>query len=245
MSLALTIIMAAVAIPAALLAATRLPQWRRRRNLRVIGAGLLLSASFALMIPGIYSALDVGHNNALDLVIKGLLFLSLNIVCADLADANGAHQLARRMNGALGWTLFGVFMLALAIMLPFTGASASSPALEAYRSEPVVVWYNTLANAYPAVIGVILLPVLVATIRNRSGSAKRRRNAGLVAGGFVLSIIGTVLLPVFAGTTPTYRLDQAINGVAAICVVVGFILAYREMGTLKYNSIRKSALSVD
>lgn len=241
----MTIIMAAVAIPAALLAVTRLPQWSRRRNLRAISAFLLLSASFALMIPGIYTALDVGDNNALDLVIKGVLFLSLNIVCVDLADANGAPRLARRMNGGLGWAIFGSFMIALAMMLALIGAHASSPALEAYRSDPLVVWYNTLANAYPAVIGVALAPHLLATIRDTGASAKRRRNATLVTVGFLMSVVGTVLLPVFAGSTSTYRLDQVINGIAAICVVVGFILAYREMGTQKYNSVRRSALSVD
>ncbi|TDW64682.1 hypothetical protein EDF51_11346 [Curtobacterium sp. PhB25] len=245
MNISLTVIMAAVAIPAALLAVTRLPQWNRRRNLRAISAFLLLSASFSLMIPGVYTALDVGHNNALDLVVKGVLFLSLNIVCVDLADANGAPQLARRMNGALGWTIFGAFMIALAVMLALIGAHGSSPALEAYRSDPLVVWYNTLANAYPAVIGVVLAPHVLATIRDTAASEKRRRNAMLVAAGFLLSVIGTVLLPVFAESTPMYRLDQAINGLAAICVVLGFILAYREMGTQKYNSVRRSALSVD
>jgi Mn2+/Fe2+ NRAMP family transporter len=245
MNLSLTVIMAAVAVPAALMAATRFPQWHRRRNIRVIGAGLLLSASFGLMIPDIYTALDIAHNNALDIVVKGLLFLSLNIVGADLADANNSHRLARRIYGPLGWAVFAGFMLALAIMLVLIGTEASSPALEAYRGDPLVVWYNTIANAYPAVIGVLLAPHLITTIRNPASSTKRRMHASLVAVGFLLSIIGTLLLPVLAGQTPTYRGDQVINGIAAISVIVGFILAYREMGTQKYNSIRRSALNVD
>jgi len=241
----LTAIMCCVAVPAAVAAATRLPQWSERRNLRVISAGALLAVSFAMMIPTVYGTLDVGNHNYLDLVVKGALFLALNILCGEVALANGNSRLARGMSSWPGGALLAGFMLALLLMFLQIRTTASSPALEEFLGQGWTVAYNTAANAYPAVIGLILLPTLARSLRQPGSSSQRRLATSITVTGFALSAIGTMLLPALAHETATYRLDQAVNGLAALIVVAGHILAYREMGSRKYDRIAPSALRAD
>lgn len=237
----LTAIMCCVAVPTALATITRLPQWSRRRNLRVISGGALLAASFALMVPTLYESLDYGNANYLDLVIKAILFLALNIVCGDIAFAHGAPRLTRRMDSWLGASLLSTFMLVLIGMFLQIDAPTSSPALEAFRSQGWTVAYNSVANAYPAVIGILLAPALTRSFRH-AGSMKRRVTTGVTIAGFTMSLLGAALLPFFAQSTGTYRVDQALNALAALAVVTGFVMAYVETMRHGPDTVASSAL---
>lgn len=239
-------IMIAVVVPAAVFTITRFPTLGERRNRMIAAAGLLLITSFLGMNPVIYSWIDDGRHNLADILVKGALFAALNIVGSELARAHGNRQLAQRLIGCPGWSLWFAFILVQGALLGILSPSApiSTPALEAYLSNPVVVIYNSIACFYPAVIGALLMRLLLQTARLSSVASARKLGAILSAAGFGLAFVGAVLLPFVAMNHIGYRIDQVINAVAALLVIAGLVLAWVEMSRRAKSPISQSSLRV-
>jgi hypothetical protein len=236
-------IMLVVIVPSLAFTLTRLPKLKERRNWRIAIAGALLVTSFTLMIPAIYIWVDAGRHNATDLMIKLALFVSLNVVGAELARTNLDATTARRLVGLPGLAALGVFTLVCAglLVMALPHAATSSPALEQYLDVPVVVAYNCVASLYPASIRYFLTRPLLRTVRSSSASRNRRLNAMLALAGFGVSLLGAALLPFTATNPVTYRMTQGVCSFAALLVIAGLVLAWiekRDIGAVTQSSLR-------
>lgn len=228
---------------AAGLSLTRIPGLSRSRNQAIFLCGVALCASFAIMLPPVYAAIDslFVRTNFTDLFAKLGLFLAVNILIAQVAKplkATRALQLTAGIPGRLILVLvYGLDMVLFAL----TTTDKPSPGLGAYMADPVVFGYNAVTVLYIAFLCSWLIGPLSHQVR-KAGHPLQRWSSGLVLVGFSLAILRAVVLLVGGIVPGLYEAGQSISALSALSVVAGLACAWFALRKYSAPTVRQSHL---
>src|SRR6478735_3572234 len=166
----------------------RIPDALRGRNRTVFGILFLATLCSLLSIPEPYAAIDeaLGSWNVTNLILRFIVFGMLFLVGLRLAKGLGAARARRLITGPVGrWTL-AVACLAVAVTFLLMDTRGSSVGLQNLtdngRNAVLAPIYAAAGRSYPALVSLVLLPPLLATVR----SALPR----LVRAGAALTFVG-------------------------------------------------------
>lgn len=225
---------------------TRLPGLSNSRNQTIFLSGLCLCVAFALMIPGIYEALDQQflRTNFTDLFAKLALLLAVNILVCEVARTIRNSRAQRLTAGISGKTILVLTFALEMLLFAFTDTPEPSPGLGAYISDPLVLAYNAVIVLYIGYLGALLLGPLIRDARTPPQPIRRTASA-LLAAGFGLAIIRAVLMLTGFAVSGLYEFGQIVSGISALLVVAGLAtawLALRKYGTPR---IKQSTLRIE
>lgn len=166
----------------------RLPDALHKRNRTVFGIMFLATLCSFLSVPGPYTAIDgaLGGRNLTNLILRFIVFGMVFLVGLRLAKGLGAARARRLITGPVGrWTL-AVACLAVAVTFLLMDTRGSSVGLQNLtdngRNAVLAPIYAAAGRSYPALVSLVLLPPLLATVR----SALPR----LVRAGAALTFVG-------------------------------------------------------
>lgn len=231
---------AALAAAAAYLAvctAGRLRTRKTRTSQVLLVAGVLTTASFTVVIPGVYAAVSaaLGAPNAADPASKILLLIAVALTGHQFAAASNAVRARKAIAGTAGIILFALAMAVMALAFPAVRAPYSSPFLLDFLDQPAAKAYTIAALGYLSFISGLLCPATVRIGRTARTKAQRT-GAWLLTAGFVLA---AARAPLELFTSP--EREQAFNIVSclsAACVAGGLAWFARHR---KQNPERASA----
>lgn len=224
-------------------AATRLPGLATRRNQAIATCSVALSISLALMITPVYHTVDglFERTNFIDLFAKLALFLAVNILGNQLARGLRDTRALSRIGGFQGRLVFVLAFVLGMILFAFTSTPVSSPGLEMYQSEPLVIGYTGVAVGYIAYVCSCLLPPLATQYRDSQNKLSRAA-AGLLIAGFGLVIVRAVLVFVGIPYPGIYDFAQGISLLSTLCVIAGLAVAWRILRVYGEPLVRQSAI---
>lgn len=223
--------------------ATRLPGIATRRNQAIAACGTALSIGLALMIPFIYKGIDgmFERTNFTDLFAKIAVFLAVNILGNQLAKGLRSPRALSLIGGFQGRLVFILAFVLEMVLFAFTNTPESSPGLERYQSDPLVITYTGAAVAYIAYVCTILLPPLVAYCRD-AGTGLVRTAAGLLITGFGLVIVRATLVFLGIPFPGIYDFAQGVSLLSALCVIAGLAVFWRGLRVYGEPDVHQSAL---
>lgn len=223
--------------------ATRLPGISTKRNQAIFVCGAALCVGLGLMIPVVYTTIDSTfvRTNFTDLFAKLALFLAVNILGNQLARGLRSNQARSRIGGFQGRLTFILAYVVEMILFALTNTPESSPGLELYQADPLVIAYTGVAVGYIAYVCSCLLPPLVQQFRDVH-SKLGRAAPGLLITGFALVILRAILVFVGIPYPGIYDLAQGISLLSTLCVVAGLAVAWRVLRVHGDSAIRQSAL---
>jgi hypothetical protein len=220
----------AILIVAVCLTVTRLPGIATRRNQAIATCGASLSIALALMIPVVYKTIDgtFERTNFTDLFAKLALFLAVNILGNQLARGLRSKKALLRIGGFQGRLVFILAFVLEMILFAFTRTPESSPGLELYQTEPLVITYTGVAVGYIAYVCSCLLPPLVRQFKAANTKAVRTATGFLIT-GFGLVIVRACLVFIGIPYPGIYDAAQAISLLSALCVITGLTVFWRVL----------------
>ncbi|WP_104119077.1 hypothetical protein [Arthrobacter sp. B1805] len=224
-------------------AATRLPGLGRKRNQAIATCGVALSIGLALMISPIYNLIDgmFERTNFTDLFAKLALFFAVNILGNQLARGLRDKRALSKIGGFQGRLVFVFAFVVEMVLFAFTNTPRSSPGLELYQTDPLVIGYTGVAVGYIAYVCSCLLPPLTAQFTDNQSKLSRAA-AGLLIAGFSLVIVRTVLVFVGIPYPGIYDFAQGISLLSTLCVIAGLAIAWRSLRVHGEPLVRQSAL---
>lgn len=222
---------------------TRLPGIATKRNQAIFTSGASLSIGLALMIPVVYTAVDdmFERTNFTDLFAKLALFLAVNILGNQLARGLRSERAFSRIGGFQGRLVFVLAFVVEMILFAFTNTPESSPGLELYMTDPLVIAYTGVAIGYIAYVCSCLLPPLAAQFNNNQFKLGRAA-AGFLIVGFTFVIIRAALVFVGIPYPGIYDFAQGISLLSTLCVITGLAIAWRVLRVYGEPTMRQSAL---
>lgn len=222
---------------------TRLPGIATRRNQAIATCGAALSIGMALMIPLIYKGIDglFERTNFTDLFAKLALFLAVNILGNQLAKGLRSPHALSRIGGFQGRIVFVLAFVLEMALFAFTKTPESSPGLELYQSDPLVITYTGVAVGYIAyVCTVLLLPL--AAYRRGAGTKLGQTAGGLLIAGFGLVIVRAALVFLGIPFPGIYDFAQGVSLLSAFCVIAGLAVFWRGLRVYGEPEVHQSAL---
>lgn len=211
---------AAAAAYLAVCTAGRLRTRRSRSTQVLLVAGILTTAAFTVVIPGIYEGVSalLGSPNAADPLSKILLLVAVALTGHQFTAAADAVRARKTIAGAAGLLAFTAAVGTMALTFPAVQAPYSSPFLLAFLDQTAAKVYTTAALAYLAFVAALLCPgaVRIACVA-RTGA--QRAGARLLSAGFALAVVRA---PLELFTTPgREQLFNIVSCASAACVAGG------------------------
>lgn len=205
------------------LAATRLPDLRHGRP-GLFAVFLLTAVVIALNVDAVYLAVDrgLGGVNVAYLLVRFLLLGIFGVLAVKVAAAYQRRGSARFVAGPPGAATLAVSAVAMLVLFSIGAHPESSPGLQAYRDDPLILWFAKAGMLYPAFVAACLLGPVV---RAAATSPRRpaRAASALLALGFVVVLAITVLPlegPVFEA------LNTALSYAATLSIGAGLTLIW-------------------
>jgi hypothetical protein len=213
----------------ALVAAARIPSALRGENRSLFYIFTLMTAAILLSIEEPYVAIDqaLGGINLANLLLRFIIFAAIYFIGIRVTrgfGAKGAHRLITGKAGMIVLAAISLVMTVVFFMMDTAGSSAGMAAPSAKNQYNAILteYYGAAGRAFPAYVGLVLLPALVRAVRSRLPVLVRVA-AGLLALGGVM--IGLSLL--FPVVPPAWgAVEYVVNYSAVLCYVLGLALIW-------------------
>jgi hypothetical protein len=217
--------------------AGRLRTRKTRNTQALLIAGVLTTAAFGIVVPGVYEGISalMGAPNAADPLSKVLLLVAVAITGHQFTKAANAPKAARAITGTTGVAAFAAAAAIMALTFPAVDAPTPSPFLLRFLDQPAAKAYTLGALGYLAFVGAVLCPPSLKIARAARTQAQRT-GARLLTAGFALTVLRA---PLELFTTPEReQLFNLVSCLAAACVAGGLTAFARHR---KQNPQRPSA----
>ena len=213
----------------ALVAAARIPSALRGENRSLFYIFALMTAAILLSIEAPYVAIDqaLGGINLANLLLRFIIFAAIYFIGIRVTRGFGAEGAYRLITGKAGMVVLAVIslvMMAVFFMMDTTGSSAGLSALsERSRYNAILAqYYGAAGRAYPAYVGLVLLPAMVRAVRSRLPVLVRVAAGFLALGGVAIGL--SLLFPL---VPPEWvAIMFVVNYTAVLCYVVGLALIW-------------------
>lgn len=237
MSLVAGVAIAAVAAYLAACTVSRIRTRKTRNTQMLLIAGILTTAAFSLVVPGVYEGTSslLGSPNAADPLSKVLLIVAVAITGHQFSKAANAPKAARTIAGTTGVAVFAVAVAVMAVTFPAVEAPYPSPFLVRFLDQPAAKAYTLATLGYLAFVGALLCPA-ARKIARAARSQAQRVGAQLLTAGFALTVLRAPL-ELFA-TPEREQMFNIVSCLAAACVAGGLAAFARHR---KQNPQRPSA----
>ncbi|NUT71186.1 hypothetical protein [Pseudarthrobacter sp. C4D7] len=213
----------------AFVAAARIPSTLRGENRSLFGIFAMMTLAILLSIQGPYLVIDqaLGGINIANLLLRFVTFGAiyfLGIRTSRGFDAQGAHRLITGRGGMLVLLAVSVVMIGVFFMMDTAGSSAGLKAVsdKDSRNFALVEFYGAAGRAYPAYVGLALVPAMVRAVKDRLPVLVRGAAALLALGGVAIAL--TLLFPAIPPSMAA--LEFIINYTAVLCYVIGLALIW-------------------
>ncbi|MUU70754.1 hypothetical protein [Pseudarthrobacter sp. GA104] len=212
-----------------LVAAARLPSALRGENRSLFYIFALMTAAILLSIEAPYVAIDqaLGGINLANLLLRFIIFAAIYFIGIRVTrgfGAEGAYRLITGKPGMMVLAVVSLVMTAVFFMMDTTGSSAglSAPSVRNQHNAILAQYYGAAGRAYPAYVGLVLLPAMVRAVRSRLPVLVRVAAALLALGGVAIGL--SLLFPL---VPPGWgAIMFVVNYTAVLCYVVGLALIW-------------------
>lgn len=211
---------ALVAVYLAVCTGGRLRTRKTRSTQMLLVAGILTTAAFAIMLPGVYEGVSAlfGYPNAADPLSKMLLLVAVALTGYQFTKAANATKARRALAGIIGAAVFAAAVGVMALMFALVEAPYSSPFLLGFLDQPAARAYTIAALGYLAFVGALLCPATLKIARTACTQGQRS-GAWLLTAGFALTVFRA---PLELFTNPTReQLFNIVSCVSTACVAAG------------------------
>jgi hypothetical protein len=213
----------------ALIAAARIPSTLRGENRSLFGIFALMTLAILLSIQEPYLVIDqaLGGINLANLLLRFVIFGAIYFMGIRISRGFGAESAHRLITGRAGMLVLlavSVVLVGVFFMMDTAGSSAGLKAISDKdgRNFALVEFYGAAGRAYPAYVGLALVPAMVRAVQNRLPPLVRAASALLALGGVAVAL--TLLFPVVPPSMDA--LEFIINYTAVLCYVVGLALIW-------------------
>lgn len=236
--------MAAAAGYLAVCTAGRLRTRSTRRTQVLLVAGILTTAAFTVVIPGVYEGVSAlfGSPNAADPLSKIFLLVAVALTGHQFTAASNAVLARKAIAGAPGVGAFAAAAGVMAVTFPAVQAPYPSPFLLNFLDQPAAKAYTIAALGYLAFVAALLCPGAL-RIARIARTRVQRNGARLLAAGFALAIVRA---PLELFTTPgREQLFNIVSCTSAVFVAAGlaYFARHRRQNPPRPTAYAKSYLA--
>lgn len=212
-----------------LIAAARVPSALRGENRSLFGIFALMTLAILLSIQEPYLIIDqaLGGTNIANLLLRFVIFGAIFFLGVRVSKGFGADAAYRLITGRTGMAVLlavSVVLVAVFLAMDTTGSSAGLVAVSGKddRHYALVEYYGAAGRAYPAFVGLALLPAMVRAAQDRLPVLVRIAAVLLALGGVAIAL--TLLFPVIPPEMGA--VEFVINYTAVLCYMVGLALIW-------------------
>ncbi|MGX5715041.1 hypothetical protein [Arthrobacter sp. MAHUQ-56] len=212
-----------------LIAAARIPSALRGENRSLFGIFSLMTLAILLSIQEPYLVIDqaLGGTNIANLLLRFVIFgaiFFLGVRVSKGFGADAAYRLITGRRGMIALLAVSVVLVAVFLAMDTTGSSAGLVAVSGKdgRNYALVEYYGAAGRAYPAFVGLALLPAMIRAVQDRLPVLVRIAAALLALGGVAVTL--TLLFPVIPPEMGA--VEFVINYTAVLCYMVGLALIW-------------------
>lgn len=212
-----------------LVALARVPSAVRGENRSLFGIFALMTLAILLSIEAPYVAIDqaLGGINLANLLLRFVIFgaiFFLGIRVAKGFGATGTYRLITGRPGILVLLVLSALVIAVFFLMDTEGSSAGLSTVYAKddRHMLLVEYYGAAGRAYPAFVGVALIPAMVKAVGSRLPVLVRVAALLLGVGGAAIGL--SLLFPFIPADWSAMRF--VVNYTAVLCYTVGLALIW-------------------
>ncbi|MHC6594523.1 hypothetical protein [Arthrobacter sp. C152] len=228
-----------------LIAVARIPSALRGENRSLFGIFALMTLAILLSIQGPYLVIDhvLGGTNIANLLLRFVVFGAIFFLGVRVSKGFGADAAYRLITGRAGMAALlavSVVLVAVFLAMDTEGSSAGLSAISGKdaRNSALVEYYGAAGRAYPAFVGLALLPAMVRAVQDRLPALVRIAAALLALGGVAVAL--SLLFPVIPPDLGA--LEFIINYTAVLCYVVGLALIWAaRVRFRRASTVRKTS----
>ena len=212
-----------------LVALARIPSAVRGENRSLFGIFALMTLAILLSIEAPYVAIDqaLGGINLANLLLRFVIFGAIFFLGIRVARGFGATGTYRLITGRPGISvllILSALVVAVFFLMDTEGSSAGLATVYAKddRHMLLVEYYGAAGRAYPAFVGVALIPAMVRAVGSRLPVLVRVAALLLGVGGAAIGL--SLLFPFIPADWGAMRF--VVNYTAVLCYIVGLALIW-------------------
>lgn len=213
----------------AVIAVARIPSTLRGENRSLFGIFTMMTLAILLSIQGPYLVIDraLGGANIANLLLRFVIFAAIFFLGVRVSRGFDAKDAYRLITGRVGVGVLAVISIVMVVLFFMMDTAGSSAGLKAIsdkdaRNFALVEFYGAAGRAYPAYVGLALVPAMVRAVQDRLPVLVRAGSALLALGGVAVAL--TLLFPVVPPSMDT--LEFIVNYTAVLCYVIGLALIW-------------------